>query len=283
MELPPFCKKTVTIRGHDLQSLPGVGGAHVVILPEGRRHLALAQPNQCLDPGPPAPEPPPFGGTAYLDPDIITPTDPTAFVELSYQGQDIRAMNDRRVEGWITVSALLFRAVFDDGSVIELQLNPEFGTVGASRETAEYYASAIGRLPAALRKDVRFVFVHRGEAPFGGGNHGLLIHTGNVDRNDLNGSLEEVLAHEGAHTSLDPAHASSPGWLAAQKADRTFISTYARDHPTREDVAESLVAWLGLRHRPGRLDASLQSTILKTIPNRIRYFDGLGLQMHPMQ
>lgn len=235
-----------------------------------------------FDPGEPPPSEPPFGGTAYLDPDIITPSDPSAFVELSYQGQDARAMYDRRVPGWITVSALLFRASFDDGSVIELQLNPEFGNAAAGRETAEYYAGAIGRLPAALRRDVRFVFIHRGEEPFGGGANGLLIHTGNTDRNDLNGSLEEVLAHEGAHTSLDPAHASSAGWLAAQKADRTYISTYARDHSAGEDVAESLVAWLAIRHRSSRIDASLQSTILKTIPNRIRYFDGLGLQMHPV-
>jgi len=245
--------------------------------------VAAGCAGDAFDPGPPPPLPPPFGGTAYLDPDIITPNDPTAFVQLSYQGQDSREMYDRRVEGWVTVPALLFRALFDDGSAIELQLNPEFGTAAASRETAEYYAGAIGRLPVALRKDVRFVFIHRGAAPFGGGAHGLLIHTGSVDRNDLNGSLEEVLAHEGAHTSLDSTHASSPGWLAAQKADRTFISTYARDHPTGEDVAESFVAWLGLRHRPSRIEASLQSTILKTIPNRIRYFDGLALQMHPMR
>lgn len=244
--------------------------------------MAAGCSGDAFEPPPPAAIPP-FGGTAWLDPDIITPGDPTALVGVTYEGQDTRQMYDRRVEGWITVPALLFRATFDDEPAIELQLNPEFGAADAGRATAEYYASAIGRLPAALRKDVAFVFIHRGAAPFGGGNRGLLIHTGPSDRDDLNGSLEEVLAHEAAHTSLDPVHASSVAWLAAQRADPTFISTYARDHAAGEDVAESLVAWLAVRYRASRIDAELRTTIAKTIPNRLRYFDGLGLQMHPMQ
>ena len=47
------------------------------------------------------------------------------------------------------------------------------------------------------------------------------------------GILEETLVHEAAHTSLDRTHATAAGWLAAQTADGTFISTYARDHPLR--------------------------------------------------
>ena len=39
---------------------------------------------------------------------------------------------------------------------------------------------------------------------------------------------------------MDGPHAASAGWLAAQAADPEFISTYARDNPTREDIAESL-------------------------------------------
>jgi hypothetical protein len=232
---------------------------------------------------PPAPVEPPFGGTAYLHPDIIRADDPTTFVGLTYEGEGTRNMYDRRVEGWITVTARLFRAVYDDGQVIELQLNPEFGPPPGSQETAEFYARAIGRLPAGLRRDVEFVFVHRGVQPFGGGNRGMLIHTGQSDRDDLNGFLEEVLAHEGAHTCLDPAHANSPGWRAAQAADPTFISTYARDHPAREDIAESIVAWLAVRYRADRIDPDTRSAILRAIPNRLRYFDGLGLDMHPLE
>ena len=64
---------------------------------------------------------------------------------------------------------------------------------------------------------------------------------------------KETLVHEAAHTSLDSAHASAAGWLAAQSADPTFISTYARDFPAREDIAETFVLYLAVRYRSDRI------------------------------
>ena len=77
--------------------------------------------------------------------------------------------------------------------------------------------------------------------------------------------------HEGAHTSLDAAHATAPGWLIARNSDPVFISTYARDFPTREDIAETFVPYLAVRYRSDRISAALAATILETIPNRIAY------------
>jgi len=230
----------------------------------------------------PVPMTPPFSGTIFIDPDIITAMDPTAFVGLTYAGQGPRTMFDRRVDGWITVEAYLFDATFDDGLALEVQVNPEFGTAASSQTAAELYADAIGRLPTALRKEVRTVWIHRGVQPFGGGNNNLLIHVGQADLYVTSGILEETLVHEAAHTSLDAAHAAAPGWLAAQAADPTFISTYARDFPAREDIAESFLPYLAVRYRSDRISAALRSTILATIPNRIAYFDGLALSMHPV-
>jgi hypothetical protein len=119
--------------------------------------------------------------------------------------------------------------------------------------------------------------------PFGGGNNNILIHVGQADLYAADGILEETLVHEASHTSLDAGHASAAGWRSAQLADPTFISTYARDNPTREDIAESFLLWLAVRHRPARIGAQLQSTILATIPNRLVYFDGLGLALHPIR
>ena len=46
-----------------------------------------------------------FSGTIFLDPDIITPDDPSTFEGAPYAGQGFRRMFDRRVNGWITVNA----------------------------------------------------------------------------------------------------------------------------------------------------------------------------------
>lgn len=225
---------------------------------------------------------PPFSGTIFIDPDIITPEDPTAFESLSEAGQAMRQMFDRRVPGWIEVKAFLFNAIFDDGLDIEVQVNPEFGNSSTALAEARKYSEIIGRLPTALRADVETVWIHKGTEPFGGGNNNLLIHTGQAEQYTNSGILEETLVHEAAHSSLDADHAKSVEWLSSQDKDANFISTYARDFPTREDIAESFLPYLALRYRSDRISPSLATTIAQSIPNRIAYFDDQSLDMYPI-
>ncbi len=229
------------------------------------------------------PTAPPFSGTIFIDPDIITASDPTTFQTLTSTGQGLRNMFDRRAGAFIQLQAYLFNATFSDGLAAEVQVNPEFGTTEAARVQAEKYAIVIGRLPRALRVSVATVWIHQGVQPFGGGNNNLLIHVGQGDLYIADGILEEVFVHEAVHTSLDAAHANSVGWLTAQTRDVNFISTYARDNPTREDVAESFLPYLAVRYRSARITPALANTIVQTIPNRIAYFDSLGLVMLPIQ
>ena len=225
---------------------------------------------------------PPFWGTIFLDPDIITAEDPTTFQSITYDGQAMRTMFDRRVNDWITVNAFLFTAVYSDGLSIEVQVNPEFSTSAAAATEAETYARVIGRLPKVLRLDVQTAWIHQGTEPFGGGNNNLLIHIGQAALYEADGILEETFVHEASHTSLDAAHAASAGWLAAQSADSNFISTYARDFPNREDIAESFLPYLAVRYRADRISPELAATITATIPNRIAYFDAQAFDVAPV-
>jgi len=225
---------------------------------------------------------PPFDGTIFIDPDIITEADPTTFVGLVYSGQGSRQMFDRRVNGWVTLDPFLFNATYSDGLTIEVQVNPEFASVTSAEAEAVFYADAVGRLPTALRLDVETMWIHRGVELYGGGNRNILIHTGQTAEYTGLGILEETLVHEAAHTSLDGRYASSPGWLAAQSSDPTFISTYARDFPAREDIAESFVPYLAIRYRADRISSTLRTRIENAIPNRIAFFDGLELDMVPI-
>tara|TARA_B100000902_G_scaffold398032_1_gene463538 strand:+ start:4904 stop:5671 length:768 start_codon:yes stop_codon:yes gene_type:complete len=238
----------------------------------------INEPHNCVDNFNP-----PFNGTIFIDPDIITEDDPTTFISLSYAGKETRQMYDRRF-GWITLEPFLFPAEYDDGLTIEIQVNPEFG----SRENAEIYALkyavVIGRLTTELRKDVETSWIHRGNEPFGGGNKNLLIHTDWSEKNYENqGILEETLVHEASHTSLDSYHAESSSWLNAQLADCEFISTYARDNPIREDIAESYLPYLAMRYRSDRITDNLKKRIEDAIPNRIKYFDEQDFDMYPIQ
>jgi hypothetical protein len=225
---------------------------------------------------------PPFSGTIFIDPDIITAADHTAFISAPYAGQGMRTVFDRRVNGFISMNAFLFNATFDDGLAAEIQVNPEFGDSTAAGVEANKYASAIGRIPTVLRKNMAAVVIHKGNQPFGGGSNYLLIHTEQADAYVADGILEETFVHEASHTSLDPEHANAPGWLAAQQADPEFISTYARDNPTREDVAETFLTWMAVRYRRDRISDSLANQITAAIPNRLAYFDAQNFNLYPI-
>lgn len=226
---------------------------------------------------------PPYSGTIFIDPDIITASDPSAIQSTTYTSQGMVTMYDRRVPDWVTVNAYLFDVVWEDGMTSIAQVNAEFGTVAAATVEAEKYAFLIGQLPASLRRDVDEIWIHQGVEPFGGGNRSILIHTGQTTLYENDGILEETLIHEASHTSLDADHAAHPGWLAAQSLDTTFISTYARDNPTREDVAESFLLWLAVRYREDKISVQTYNTVTQTIPARLNYFDSLTLDLFPFE
>lgn len=228
-----------------------------------------------------AQEKPPFHGTIFIAKEILTDKDPTSFLALEDAGKGPRRMFDRRSNAFIESTPWLFRATFDDDLEIEVQANPEFDQETARRE-AEFYLNVIGRIPHALRANVKTVWLHAGKELFGGGNQNLLIHTEQGQEYLRDGILEETFCHEAAHTSLDPIHAKNERWNQAQTLDGGFISKYAKENPLREDVAESYLLCFALRYKRDRLPESLQSTIERVMPNRLKYFDGLDLNMHPV-
>ena len=223
---------------------------------------------------------PPFSGTIYMDPDIITEKDPTTFTELidAVPNQAVRSMFDRRTNSFNNVNAYLFNAKYSDSLNIEVQVNPEF-ELNKARKYALQYAIVIGRLPKALRLYVETVWIHDGVYPFGGGNNNLLIHVGQGEEYIKQNILEETFVHEASHTSLDPQFSTDINWITAKKNDPTFISTYAQDNPDREDIAESFLPYLAVTYRLDRITTTLANTISSSIPNRIQYFDNLKLDM----
>lgn len=221
-------------------------------------------------------------GTIFLDPDIITPSDPTTYTGIVATGTGNRLMFDRRANAFVTYNAFLFQAAYSDSSNVEVQVNPEFGSVGAAQVEAAKYARAIGQLPRVLRSKLDTVWIHMGVQPFGGGNRNVLIHTGQADQYVAQGILEETLVHEASHTSLDDDHAASTGWRAAQTSDPAFISTYARDNPTSEDIAETFLTWLMVRYRRDRITSTLAQQIESTVPARLAYFDRQAFNVSPV-
>ncbi|MCE7993466.1 MAG: hypothetical protein HEP71_15875 [Roseivirga sp.] len=225
---------------------------------------------------------PPFYGTIFLEQNIIVDSDPNAFISIAPAGMEMRTMYDRRVEKFIQTKAFLFEATYADDLTIEVQVNQEFESVSKALPYARKYARAVGFLTTELRKDVQTIWIHKGLKLFGGGNNNILIHTEQALAYEKDGILEETLVHEASHTSLDSYHARNEDWVKAQTSDISFISTYARDNPQREDISETYLLYMALRFKPDRISDQLKEIILKTIPNRIKYFDQQSFSMFPM-
>ena len=228
---------------------------------------------------------PPYWGTIFDFPDIINSNDPTTFQELIYVGQDHREMFDRRKGGrWITKKVFLFNAIYEDRT-IEIQVNPEFKNYENALEEALTYSKVIGRLPNFLLTNVKTIWIHKGNNDYGGGNQNLLIHIGRTIEYISKKILEETFIHEAGHTSLDwdwGGVINKSQWYKAAKKDKEYISEYAKQYPKSEDVAESIVAWIAVRYRLDRISNGNAEIILKTIPNRLKFFDEQNFDMYPL-
>lgn len=230
---------------------------------------------------------PPYDGTVYISPEVLTPADPSDFTgRLSYHGLRAATVFDRRVDAMTRAPVHHFKAGFTCGKrQVEILVNQEFGRKQAQRE-ARRFARVLGQLPPGVRQSVEALWIHGGDYAAGGGNRSILIHTGWFDgvsgETSMQEFVEETFLHEAAHTTLDSrpsgAQVMDPAiWKAAVQADAAFISTYARDNPDTEDVAESYgayAAWLSAsRSWPVAQD---KETIQHTMPQRIRALQSLG-------
>jgi hypothetical protein len=216
---------------------------------------------------------PPFRGTIFEFPNLIKDSDATAFQDLRFIERAERTMFDRRVDKFASYPVFVFEAKYHDRRMLEVAVNREFESETAARKQAELYARALGRLPLLVRDQIDALHIQAGKRLFGGGRN-LLIHVEQGEEYLKDGILEETLVHEAGH-ALDGTFAEHRDWLAAQQADRRFISSYAKENPLREDIAESILPYLAVRFRPERITEKQLQTIQDTIPARIAFFDSL--------
>lgn len=229
--------------------------------------------------------------TVWLYDDVITSADSSVFDSASYIGRDTRdGFWDVIARRWTTVDSLYLFSASYGGYEIEYQLHPEYGSIDSARVHVDKYAPVIGHLPHDLLVAAREVEISPGNlrqgglsaGPCGGSHH---IYTRNARPLDEDLHLEEALLHEAGHllTSHCQGHETSDGWLAAQAADGIFPTEYARLNPRSEDTAEAIWAWFVARCVPERAHDAVVRTIEERLPNRLAYFDRLGLDMAPFR
>ena len=108
----------------------------------------------------------------------------------------------------------------------------------------------------------------------------------------MNGRYDEcaeTMIHELAHVVNYKTKLIKPSkWLKARKLDnKKYCSKYAKKN-SREDFAESIVCWIGVRHKSdwdgpdNIINIGHVEKINEYMPNRLKFFDELNLNMYPL-
>lgn len=195
-------------------------------------------------------------------------------------------MYDRAPEDYVQVdSAYIFDAIFTDGVMTQFWVRGSDYSSDEAKVQVLKYAKYIGSLPQFLRKKARVAQVLAGDYLWGGNSDGILtIHSGanySIEGAQNGGDIsEEVFVHEVTHIGIDEAIWAELAYQNAVTADNAYISDYARDYPNREDIAETMNMWLGIKL--GTMNAADQTTAKNTIPNRLAYFDSQDYNLFPL-
>ncbi len=238
--------------------------------------LALATPDLAAE------EPPLYDSTADTVFDIIQTSDASSFLCLEELSRGSRQIWDKRVNGEPIVEAFLFGAHFEDGTFVEIAINPEFGTSERARSEALRFAVPLGQLPTLLRKGIQRFSVHMGEEGFHAGTGQVVVYSGTADRRSRDLHLEESLFHEAIHAALDDAHRLSTGWVEAQERDGRFLTAYGQQSPEREDLAETALFAYAILHYSDRFPPVDTADTLKAVPHRLDYIGRIFPTDQPM-
>jgi hypothetical protein len=222
----------------------------------------------------------PFSGTIFDFPESFRDSDPSALTSVTSIGRQQKSVYDRRTNGYGTINGYAFTAAFNDNCPSwTLLVNPEF-TQAKAESLAQAYARNIGQMPHCIRSGLTGAVIHDGVNPWGGGNP-LIIHHGQGLEYADQGIVTETMIHEATHAAFDPKYYTTD-WSAAVTADGQFISTYAKDNPTREDHSESFLCWIVARYKKDRVSNSNLTKITTAIPNRLAWYDAKNFNLSPI-
>ena len=92
----------------------------------------------------------------------------------------------------------------------------------------------------------------------------------------------KTMLHELAHVFQRQTKVVQPQkWVKAKKLDKHYCTQYAMTNDA-EDFAESLMCWVAVKYHPQRMNEKDVLVISKLMKNRIKYFNDLNLDAHPL-
>ena len=232
---------------------------------------------------------------------IFLKKDPTTFKNIIFQKEiNIRTSKVEKMsqlnKGYEkNFKGFRFIAEYEDNIKIEIliEYDKSVKDLKKAEKKALYFADMFGQMPHILKVYNDKIFVHR---DLGKGSK-VWWATPSLREFHINeftcgdylsygkdnySQCSSMMIHELAHvlqnyTSVIPASK----WKKARKLDKpNYCSKYAKKN-IREDFAESVLCWIGVKYRKDHLHKSDIKKINQFVPNRLKFFDDLNLNMHP--
>ncbi len=212
------------------------------------------------------------------DIDFLRQTDPSAFYCLDYDGPATREMVYQG-EVIFPDGVETFYARFSDQSMVEIWVHPAVGDESVARQKAMDLTLPLGTLPSWMRMPGLVVKINPGDRSAFAETLGrfFVVSSDNIEARLNTHDLQETVFHEMIHVALDTDHAKAHEWKAAQAADGAFVTDYALNNPTTEDLAETALFAYAYFNHPERLPVSVKNKLRDRFANRLAYLKPLLL------
>jgi hypothetical protein len=247
----------------------------------------------------------------------FTSRDPTTFKKLTFKkkrnfrtsvpiGKHARGglkLGPRNIKGFSYI------AEYEDNIKTEIivETNKKLKKMGkevqmnVAKKKALYFAKIFGQMPYFIKKVNRKIIVHKKDKKTrssGGWVAWKKLNEFHIVENPrcynyLNNSVSYsdtcfngdalIMLHELAHVVQRHTNIITPSkWVKAKNLDEKYCSKYAMTND-KEDFAESVVCWVGVRYKSHKISPKNVKTINLFIPSRIKFFDDLNLNVYPLK
>ena len=123
-----------------------------------------------------------FGNDLWTDCDLLTKNDPTTFKSIEFvKEKKIKWYDQRRDRSGrekVSFKVFIFKANFEKGHKIRIQVNAEFKNKDKAEKQALKYAKMVGQLPYFLRtKNLKTITIHKGNKPWEAWKNNIIVYT----------------------------------------------------------------------------------------------------------
>lgn len=208
------------------------------------------------------------------DIDFIKDGDSDAFESFIYLKQERKEMPGANTNELFDEKAYIFKASFSNQKELEIWCHSSFISKDKAEEYVAKLCPRLGKLPEIQRDMLNHVVIHTGNRTAFAETEGrfFVLYSENMDTRIRNNDLEETVFHESVHASLQDIYENTSEWKTAQEKDKNYITSYAMEKPSLEDMPESALFCYTLIKYPGRLSTEIENWVKEYIPNRLEFF-----------